>query len=147
MWYPGRALDLHSSRYFHSPSAMNVIYVSGKERKPVCGCPRLCLWAVAYGNTQKALRPRRPPKLCLQSGTSCVISSRTQLTQWYICFWGSSLRRQMYLGKGISDAYAIEMHASLTGMTMNFHSTCQYQLKGSGCWVFWKQCWGFWLWV
>lgn len=74
MRYLGRALDLHSCRYFHSPSAMKVIYVFGSEKESVYGYPRLCLWAIAYGNTSEGTQAKKVQKSLFQSGDSCVIS-------------------------------------------------------------------------
>lgn len=49
MRYPGRALDLHSCRYFHSPSAMRVMHVSGSEKETCLWLPEAmplgrCIW-------------------------------------------------------------------------------------------------------
>lgn len=133
---PGKpSHSLHSSRYFHSPSAVNVIYVSGNERKPVCGCPRLCLWAVAYGNTQKALRPRGPKAVPSIRNQLCHLFTNSAQSMVHL-FLRLFPQKTNVPGERYSDAYATEMYASLTGMTMTSHSTCQYQLKGSGCWLF-----------
>lgn len=69
----GRALDLHSCGYFHSPSATRVIYVSGSEKETCLWLPKATLWAAPCGNTQKALRPRRP-KSCASTHGIAVLS-------------------------------------------------------------------------
>lgn len=119
------------------PQVLWMWYMYLEIEKPVCGCPEAMPLGCCIWKCPEALIQERPQS-CAFNQEPAVSSLQTQLSQWYICFWGSSLRRQMCLER-YSDAYATEMYASLTGMTMTSHSTCQYQLKGSGCWLFWKQ--------
>lgn len=103
MRYPGRALDLHSCRYFHSPSSVKVIYVFAVRRKPLCGCPRIGSGLLHIEIPQKALRPRKPQSLCLPLRDGCVVFPWSHVTQGYIYFWGCSLSQHMCLGKDIPE--------------------------------------------
>ena len=84
---------------------------------------------------QKALRPRRPKSCAFNQGPA--VSSLQELSSLH----GTSVSEAVLSvdkctwERVFQNAYAIEMYASLTGMTMNFHSHCQHQLKGSGYWL------------
>lgn len=98
------------------------MYLEAK-RKPVCGFPRLCLWAVGYGNTPEGSQAKKAQKLCLPSGEGCVTSPSTHtMGHLFLRLFPQWINIQ---GKGIQNASAIEMYASLTGMTTNFHSNAK----------------------
>lgn len=119
---PGGALNLHSCRYFHSPSAMRVMYVSGSE-KGTClwlleamplGC---CIWKYPRRHSGQ-----EGPKLCLPSGNSCVLSHELSSHNGTSISEAAPTVEKCAWGRVFQNAYTIEMYASLKGMTFSVHS-------------------------